>query len=192
MKNPGYWLTAACAAASLCLPAAAQQSAAAPKGSAVLATVQATAKVMKIDQKTRVVTLKADDGEEYTFVADEAVQNLAQVKKGDVVTATYTQAIAYEVKKGGGAAGASATLAGSAAPIGDKPAGAIGAKVTLTVVVAAIDPKVPSVKFKGPDGSTRTVKVQHPEKLQGVKVGDTVDLTYTEAVAIKVETAAKK
>jgi hypothetical protein len=32
----------------------------------------------------------------------------------------------------------------------------------------------------------------HPEKLQGVSVGDTVDITYTEALAIKVEEAPKK
>jgi hypothetical protein len=32
----------------------------------------------------------------------------------------------------------------------------------------------------------------HPEKLQGVSVGDTVELAYTEAVALKVEAAPKK
>jgi hypothetical protein len=34
--------------------------------------------------------------------------------------------------------------------------------------------------------------VLHPEKLQGVSVGDTVEITYTEALAIKVEEAPKK
>jgi hypothetical protein len=76
----------------------------------------------------------------YSLVADDAVENLAQVKKGDLVTATYTGAFAYEVKKGG----------------------------------------------------TRTIKVLHPEKLQGVSVGDTADLTYTEAIAMKGEKATKK
>jgi len=32
----------------------------------------------------------------------------------------------------------------------------------------------------------------HPEKLEGVSVGDTVDITYTEALAIKVEEAPTK
>ena len=96
-------LTAACIAGSLCVAsvATAQQPAAPPKGNAVLATTTVTATVAKIDQKTRAVTLKAANGQEYSFVADEAVKNLAQVKKGDVVTATYTEALAYEVKKGG-------------------------------------------------------------------------------------------
>jgi hypothetical protein len=33
--------------------------------------------------------------------------------------------------------------------------------------------------------------VQRPERLQGVNVGDTVEITYTEALAIKVEKASK-
>ena len=62
----------------------------------------------------------------------------------------------------------------------------------LTVVITAIDTKVPSVTFKRADGTTRTIKVKDREKLQGVSVGDTVEITYIEAIAIKVEKAAKK
>ena len=53
----------------------------------------------------------------------------------------------------------------------------------MTVAVAAIDPKAPSVTFKGPGGEPRTIKVRDPAKLQGVNVGDMVDLTYAEAIA---------
>jgi Cu/Ag efflux protein CusF len=192
----GFWMTAACVAGSLCLSTAAlcqtpAKSAAPAKGEAVIASVTATATVTKIDQQTREVTLRADDGQEYSFVAGDAVANLAQVKKGDVVTATYTEAVAYEVKKGG-KADAAAAVAGGAAPLGTKPAAVVGGKVTATVAITAIDTKVPSVTFKGPGGNSRTVKVKDPAKLKGVSVGDTVELTYAEALAIKVEKAAKK
>ena len=160
------------------------------KGEAVVAAVEVTATVTKIDHKTREVTLKASDGQEYSFVAGDAVKNLAQVKKGDVVTAAYTEALVYEVKKGG-KAGAETAVAGGTAASGKKPAGAIGQQTTVTVKIAAIDSKVPSVTFKGPAGNTRTIKVLHPEKLQGVSVGDTVEITYTEALAIKVAAAKK-
>jgi hypothetical protein len=171
--------------------ALAQTPAPSTQGSAVVGTVQVTATVAKIDQATRQVTLKTDDGREVTFVADPAVKNLPQVKAGDQVVATYTEALAYEVKKGG-SAGVSATMAGGTAKPGAMPAGAIAKQVTITVTIAAIDPKVPSVTFKGPQGNTRTIKVQRPERLQGVSVGDTVDLTYTEALAIKIDPAPKK
>jgi len=171
--------------------ALAQQTAAPAKGETVIGSVDVTGTVSSVNQKTREVTLEAKDGKKFTFIADPAVANLPQVKKGDVVTATYTEALAYEVKKGG-KAGAESSATAAAAPVGAKPAGAVGQSVTLTVEIAAIDHKVPSVTFKGPGGGTRTVKVQAPEKLQGVKVGDTVEISYVEAVAAKVEMAPKK
>jgi hypothetical protein len=176
---------------SLALAQTPAKTAPPPKGNSVSASVKVTATVTQIDPQTREITIKADDGKEYTFVAGDAVKNFAQIQKGDVVTATYTEALAYEVKKGG-TASAATTVAGGTAKPGAKPAGVVAQRTTVTVTITAIDPKVPSVTFKGPAGNTRTVKVMHPEKLQGVSVGDTVEITYTEALALKVEKAAKK
>ena len=105
-----------------------------------------------IDPETREVTLQTEDGEEYSLVADEAVKNLAQVNVGDVVTATYVEALAYEVKKGG-EAGAEATVAAGAAEPGAKPAGVVADQIKVTVTIEAIDPSVPSVTFKGPEAT---------------------------------------
>jgi ribosomal 50S subunit-recycling heat shock protein len=171
-------------------PAAAP--AAAPKGEAMMASVEVTATVTKIDQKTREVTVKMDDGQERSFVAGEEAKNLAQVKPGDRITVTYAEALVYEVKKGGAAVAPASAVAGKAAQPGMKPAGAIARQTTVTVLITAIDTKAPSVTFKGAGGNTQTIKVMHPEKLQGVKVGDTVEITYTEALAIKVEEAPRK
>ena len=197
MKSLGSPMIAACVAGTLCLATVAlaqttAKAAAPPKGEAVVSSTEVTATVLKVDQKTREVTLRKEDGTEYSFVAGDAVKNLAQVNAGDVVVATYTEAIAYEVKKGGKAAGVDTTVAGGAAALGEKPAGAIGQKTSVTVTITAIDPKVPSVTFKGPQGNTRTIKVRHTEKLQGVNVGDTVEITYAEALAIRVDKAPKK
>jgi hypothetical protein len=108
------------------------------------------------------------------------------------VTATYAEALAYEVKKGGTVVGPATVVGGGAAQPGARPAGGIARQTTATVIITAIDPKAPSVTFKGPQGNTRTIKVQHPEKLKGVNVGDTVELTFTEAFAVKVEAAPTK
>jgi hypothetical protein len=186
--------TAACLAATLCLATAARAEtpAAEPKGEVAMATATVNATVTKINYETREVTVKAEDGEEHTFVASEDVKNLAQVKPGDVITATYGEALAYEVKKGGQVADVETVVGGRAAAPGSRPAGGIARQTTVTVLITAIDPKAPSVTFKGPQGNTRTIKVMHPEKLEGVSVGDTVELTFTEAFAIKVEAAPKK
>jgi len=198
MKLVKYSIAALCLAfASGCstpevaaTPAAAP--AAAPRGEAVVATIEVTATVTAIDQATRAVTLRKDDGTEVSFVASEDVQNLAQVQVGDVLHVVYAEALAYEVRKGGTAAAPVTAIAGGAAELGQRPAGALARQTTATVAIIAIDPQVPSVTFRGPAGNTRTIKVLHPEKLEGVRVGDTVDVTFTEALAIKVVEASAK
>jgi hypothetical protein len=113
---------AACITGVVCLTSVAgAQAPAAPIASdTVMASKEVTATVTKINHKTREVTLKAPDGQEYSFVASDAVKNLGQVKKGDVVIAVYAEALAYEVKKGGSAVDPKATVAAVAAPLGQK------------------------------------------------------------------------
>jgi hypothetical protein len=194
MTNFTASTTAACLGAILAFaaPAFAAAPAAAPQGDEVVASATVTATVVKIDQKTREVTLKRSDGEEFTFVAGPEVKNLAQIKAGDVVTATYAEALAFEVHKGGEMVAPVTVVGGGSAALGAQPAGAIARQTTVTVKIAAIDKSVPSVTFVGPGGGTRTVKVMRPEKLEGVSVGDTVTLTFTEAFGIKVEPAPTK
>jgi hypothetical protein len=194
MKTYGNALAAACLAGAMGVAtlALAETPPTAPQGDAMVAEVEITATVAKVDQATREVTLKADDGQEYSFVASDDVKNLAQVQMGDVVTLAYAEAFVYEVNQGGVAADGGTVVAGKAADLGQKPGGIVARETQVTVLITAIDPKVPSVTFQGPAGNTRTIKVMHPEKLEGVSVGDTVDITYTEALAIKVESAPKK
>jgi hypothetical protein len=161
------------------------------KGETVGASSTVTAKVISVNQQTRKVTIQTEDGKKYSFTAGDNVKNLAQVKKGDVITAVYTEAIAYEVRKHNKQTGVAVTDATAAAKPGEKPAGAVMQQTTLAVTITAISPDVPSVTFKAANGETRTIKIKDPQKLVGVNVGDVVDITYTEAIAIKVDPAAK-
>jgi hypothetical protein len=187
-------LAAACIACALSVSsvALAQTPSPAPKGEGVIATSTVTATVTSVNQATREVTVKTDDGRELGFIASEDVKNLAQVKPGDVLTATYSEALVYEVKKGGAAVAPTVSAAGGSAKPGEKPAAGVAQQAKVTVLITAIDRSIPTVTFKGPKGNTKTIKVKHPEKLEGVSVGDTVEITYTEALAVKVETAPKQ
>jgi hypothetical protein len=162
------------------------------KGSSVMSTQTTTATVTQINQKTREVTIKMEDGMEHDFVAGPEVKNLDQVKKGSIITIKYTEALAYEVRQHGATAGVTTTEASTSAAKGEKPAAAAAKQTTVTVKITAIDPAVPTVTFMGPRGHTETIHVHDPEKLKGVKVGDMVDITYTEAIAISVDTPPKK
>jgi hypothetical protein len=59
--------------------------------------------------------------------------------------------------------------------------------MTTTVTINAIDMKVPSVTVTSADGRKLSFKVENPKNLEGVKAGDKVEITYTQAVAISVK-----
>ena len=52
--------------------------------------------------------------------------------------------------------------------------------------IVAIDADEPSVILKGPQGNLVEVLVRHPEKLEGVDIGDQVVITYKRALAVAV------
>ena len=200
MKQVMLLVMTVCVVGTLCLACAAKPEApeapaepAAPAApapaEALMTTVKASATVTAINHETREVTLTLEDGEEFSLIADEAVENLDQVSQGDVVIATYTEALAYEVIRGGEEAGLETTAAAAAAELGEMPGAIAGRSTTLMVTVTSIDTEAPSVTFMGPGGNTRTIQVLYPEKLDGVSVGDSVEITYAEALAISVEKA---
>ncbi len=70
---------------------------------------------------------------------------------------------------------------------GASPAATLSVQQTTTVEVLAIDQKLPSITVKTADGRTVTRKVEERKNLEGVKVGDKIDITYTQAALMSVE-----
>jgi Cu/Ag efflux protein CusF len=167
-------------------------TATAPGKAAAVNTIEVTAAVKAIDQATRTVTLKAADGHEQTITLGPEVKNLKQIKVGDQVVARYVEALSLELKKGGKAlvARTDSEAAGRAMP-GEKPAGGVGRQVHVTADVIALDSATQTVTLRGPK-QTVDLKIHDPEQFKLVKVGDQVEATYTEALAIAVEPAPAK
>jgi hypothetical protein len=150
-----------------------------------------TATVESIDLATRAVTLKGPDGKVMGLKVGEEVKNLPQVKVGDKVTVTYYESIAAQIIKPGTGPASAAQQAVATAKPGEKPAGAMVQQVTVIATIEAIDKTTQYVSLKGPEGKTVEVKVKSPKNLEGVKVGDEVAITYTEAMAVSVEKSKK-
>ena len=175
-------------------PTTASTAAAPPLPSGTLGAnlVTATARVKALDQQTRQVTLARADGSEVTLYADDTVRNLPQVKVGDEVTASYYESLAYEVKKPGTATpGATVAEEAARAKVGEKPAGAGARVTTIVTTITGIDKAAGTVTLQGPTGKATTVKARDPRNLDRVAVGDLVEITYTEAVAVSVEKPGK-
>jgi Cu/Ag efflux protein CusF len=160
-------------------------------GKLVAGSMKVRGTVDAIDKEKGTVTLKGPKGRTVTLeVRDPA--KLEAVKVGDPVVATYVEAVAFQVRKAGTAApGASVQETRVGSKPGETPAGAIGREVTATVTITALDKKAGTVTIKGPLGNTETFKVKDPKNLEGVKVGDLVDITYTQALAVALEKPAK-
>jgi Cu/Ag efflux protein CusF len=155
-------------------------------------TESVTAKVKKVDQKTRDVTLEGPDGE-VSFKASDEVKNLAQLKKGDEVTATFQQALTLRILGKDEAAPDLAAGAGVVrAPPGHKPGGAATAEVRGVATVEAIAQDKSSVTLKGPRGNVVELAVKDPKNLEGVSVGTRVAFAYIETLAISVAAPQKK
>ena len=154
---------------------------------------QGTATVQAVDQSTRMVTLKGPKGKLTTFKAGDEVRNLAQVKVGDVVTFTYFQSVAVRVlKEGESFPKASESKSTSRAKKGEKPGGEVGKEKSQNFTINAIDKAEKNVTLIDKNGKLLTVAPLRPEKLDEVKLGDRLVVTYTESYAVKVEPAAKK
>jgi hypothetical protein len=163
-----------------------------PSGTIGENLVTTTARVKAIDQQTRRVTLERADGSEVTFVADDSVRNLPQVQVGDEVTASYYESLAYEVKKPGTAApGATMAEEAGRARLGEKPAAAGARVTTIVATITGINKAAGTVTLQGPTGRATTIKARDPRNLDRVAIGDLVEITYSEAVAVSVDKPRK-
>ncbi len=151
--------------------------------------VTITATVESVDKASRAVTLKRPDGKSATVIAGPEVKNFDQIKAGDALNVKYVEALSLELKKGGGApvARTEGGMAAKAKP-GDKPAVAAGREVQVTADVVAVDAANKVVTLKGPQ-RTVELKVNNPDQLKLIKVGDQIQATYAEAFAVSLEPA---
>ncbi|MHA6205296.1 hypothetical protein ACXU4B_12795 [Dyella soli] len=154
-----------------------------------------TATVMKIDQATRMVTLRGPKGNEETIKAGPEVKNLDQVKVGDQVTAHYQRAAALEILPAKSAeAGVEYESGTTRAPKGSAPGGETGQSLSVTSKLTAVDLKNHTVTLTGEDGNPRVIEVKDPArqaKMKHLKVGDMVRVTYVEGLAVTVTPKAK-
>lgn len=154
--------------------------------------IRSIAEVLAVDMTTRVVTLKRDDGNTLTVVASPQVKSLAQIKAGDFVIAEYGRARALSVKKIQGLRSTTTQGDGGTARTGIKQAAGSPRRLSIVADIIAIDDKKGLATVKGPKGGVVDVLVKDPKVLAAVKIGDEVELEYTEATAIAIRPAKSR
>lgn len=146
-------------------------------------SITVTATVDAIERSSRMLTLKRPDGTMETIKVPAEVKRFDALKVGDTITATYYENIVLRVMQPGEKAvdstSESVTPAG-----GRRPGGTAAAQRTITATITAIDPKIPSITLSGPNNWTYSSRVADKAALKQVKVGDRLEITWTEAVLI--------
>lgn len=155
--------------------------------------VEMRAVVIGVDQKHRLLALEGDDGGRMVLPVAEEFRDFERARVGDQVIVSYTEAIAWQVKPSDkGAPGVSTRETLSNPRAGEAPGGAIERAITITATITAFDVARGTVTLTGPQGRSNTLKAHRPADLEKIRVGDLVDITYSEALAVGIRQEAKK
>lgn len=176
---------AVAAAAALAVTAGAQDA----KPLAKSKSVKVKATIEDIDRAERVLTLKGPEGNFVIVQAGPEVKRFDQLKVGDEISATYTESIAFSVRKPGAPA-PPPDMKGVNLRQG-KPGATATREQTMSVTIEKVDPAVPLVTVKGPEGRVYSFRVRDAKNIQGLKAGDTVDITFTRSLLVKADPTSK-
>ena len=159
---------------------------------AVLLNVTAT--VEAIDQKTREVTLKGPMGNSVTFIAGPDIKRLDEIHVGDEVNASYYLSFAAELREPTAEEKAKplTILDVKARATEGEPAGAHGQRIKAVTTIEGIDRSTQTITVKGPRGRYVTARVERPEVLEKMQIGNTIVITYTEAIGMSLEKCVSK
>lgn len=156
------------------------------------ALVQITATVLAVDAVNRLVTLEGPKGQSATIKAGPEVRNFAQIAPGDKVTVDYYEAMTVDLVIPGGVKTDPGIITKNAevrALPGEKPAGGVLEAITATIQILSVDPYKKAIAFRGLDGHYREISVKRPDLqhyLKDLKDGDSVQISYVEALAVAI------
>ena len=142
------------------------------------------ATVAKIDPDSRMVTLRDPVNNPFTIHVSEEV-NLGQVDIGDRVMVTYAETVKVRRAQPGEVKNTVSGYIDQGYEAG-KPAATRVAESQVSAVITAIDLAHDTATLQMADGSHRIVKVEDPSILRQVQVGESIVITFQEAVAITV------
>ncbi len=150
-----------------------------------------SATITAVDYSQRRVAVRGPQGNEFSLDVGPDVRNLGQVQVGDTIRLSYVQAyVATLTDADEVSSSVPVTIGAGRADLGERPGAAVGQEVTVTVRIESVGPDGETVTFTGPAGRLEAIKIRRDEArtfARGLRPGDIVEITYTEALAIQVE-----
>lgn len=151
-------------------------------------TATASATVSSIDYNTRMVTLSWPDGRQSAYKVAPDVRNFNQIRQGDIVRASVSEAAVVWVGPSGGTAptaGVDRVVVRSKK--GERPGMMVADTAVVSATVLRVDSVNRTVTIQGPAGNTRVIRVAPQVNLADITVGNLINVGVTESVALWVE-----
>ena len=144
-----------------------------------------TATVEAIDASSRSVTIKKPDGTYDSLYVPSGIKRFDTLKIGDTVKARYYENMVLTVQRPGEES--KDTSKATVTRAAGRAAGTAAHQRTITATISAIDVNLPSITFTGPNNWKYSTRVEDKAALAKVKVGDKVDITWTEAMILSLD-----
>lgn len=141
--------------------------------------------VEAVDHSNRILTLKMEDGEFENVTVPKGAERFDEIKVGDTLQVRYYDNVTVRLKEPGEPDVNEAEL-GASSPGAASPSGTIAAQRRMTVTVTELDLEKGVVTVEGPNGYKYSRRIEDKKAAKKVKVGDKIDMTWTEAVQIAI------
>ena len=150
-------------------------------------TKTVTVSVEAIERGSREVTVKKPDGTYDVFWVPDEVKRFDTLKIGDKIVVKYYENVVLRLQAPGEKP--VDAEANNVTRTADRNAATASHQRTITATITKIDQKAPSITFSGPNGWVYSTRVEDTKALAKVKVGDKVDITWTEAAVVSIDSA---
>ena len=141
------------------------------------------ATVDRVERSSRVLTAHSEGNVVHTLYVDPAVKGFDDLEKGDVVTVRYTESVVVQVRPNAKLTALQDTTA-EAQKAGDTN---VLQQQKRIVTIEDIDSQGLFVTYRTQDNTRGVHAVQNKDLLKGIRRGDRVEVTLTQARAISID-----
>lgn len=181
---------ASCVAIALVSSPVFAEEAAPAEATARVTGVTVEAEVTAIDYESRELSMRGPQGNIVTITAGDHIARLDDIAVGDLIVTTYIASLEGELRTPTEEELANpwVEVDGAAeAPADADPGAMVGRVIRAVCTLEGMNRLLGTITVKDPRGKYHVIGDVEPEKMEGVVLGATLVLVYTEAMAVTLE-----
>jgi len=142
-----------------------------------------TATVERIERSSRALTLRSGGNVFQTVYVDPSVKTFDDLRQGDIVTLRYAESIVVQVRPGAALSDPKDSTAEAQKAGNDQ----VLQQLKAVVKVESVDAQGLSIEYRMKDGRKILRSVADKRLLEGLRVGDQIEVTLTRERAVGIE-----